>query len=72
SGQINLSNSTCVATSDCFRDQLELNETSDDQYFSFTSCATPTVHDITPDYGTTHDIIRISGSGFSSVNCANE
>ncbi|RXN34425.1 fibrocystin-L isoform X1 [Labeo rohita] len=72
SGQINSSNSTCVATSHCFRDQLELNETSDNQYFSFTSCATPTVYDITPDYGTTHDIIRISGSGFSSINCANE
>ncbi|KAI2652983.1 Fibrocystin-L [Labeo rohita] len=43
SGQINSSNSTCVATSHCFRDQLELNETSDNQYFSFTSCATPTV-----------------------------
>jgi len=59
----------CVATSDCFREQLEFNETSDSLYFSFTSCASPTVYHITPDHGTTHDIIRINGSGF---NCANE
>ncbi len=59
----------CVATSDCFREQLEFNETSDSLYFSFTSCASPIVYHITPDRGTTHDIIRINGSGF---NCANE
>ncbi|KAK2887447.1 hypothetical protein Q8A67_015675 [Cirrhinus molitorella] len=72
SGQINSSDSTCVATSDCLQDKLELNETSDGLFFSFTSCASPIVYNITPDHGTTHDIIRISGSGFSSINCANE
>uniref|UniRef100_A0A673FZ74 Fibrocystin-L-like n=1 Tax=Sinocyclocheilus rhinocerous TaxID=307959 RepID=A0A673FZ74_9TELE len=71
-GKMNSSNSTCVATSDCFRDQLEFNETSDSLYFSFTSCASPTVYHIKPDHGTTHDIIKINGSGFSSINCANE
>ncbi|XP_026145815.1 PKHD1 like 1, tandem duplicate 1 isoform X2 [Carassius auratus] len=72
SPQMNSSDSDCVATSDCFQGQLEFNETSDSLYFSFTSCATPTVSHITPDHGTTHDIISISGSGFSSINCANE
>uniref|UniRef100_A0A8C1B8X1 PKHD1 like 1, tandem duplicate 2 n=1 Tax=Cyprinus carpio carpio TaxID=630221 RepID=A0A8C1B8X1_CYPCA len=72
SQQINSSNSACVATSDCSREQLNFNETSDNLYFSFTSCASPTVYHITPDHGTTHDIIRINGSGFSSINCANK
>ncbi|XP_051729222.1 fibrocystin-L-like [Ctenopharyngodon idella] len=71
-GQMNSSDSECVATLDCFQDQLEFNDTSDGHYFSFTSCATPTVYHITPDHGTTHDIINISGSGFSNINCANE
>ncbi|XP_016299954.1 fibrocystin-L-like [Sinocyclocheilus anshuiensis] len=71
-GKMNSSDSTCVATSACFRDQLEFNETSDSLYFSFTSCASPTVYHIKPDHGTTHDIIKINGSGFSSINCANE
>nr|XP_055075128.1 fibrocystin-L-like [Misgurnus anguillicaudatus] len=66
---INSSDSECVATSDCVRDQLE---TSDGLYFSFTSCASPTVEKITPDHGTTHDIINILGSGFSNTSCANE
>nr|XP_055075552.1 fibrocystin-L-like [Misgurnus anguillicaudatus] len=66
---INSSDSECVATSDCVRDQLE---TSDGLTFSFTSCASPTVEKITPDHGTTHDIINILGSGFSNTACANE
>ncbi|KAK9957826.1 hypothetical protein ABG768_012036 [Culter alburnus] len=70
SGKMN--SSECVATSDCFQDQLEFNDTSDGHYFSFTSCASPTVYNITPDHGTTHDFITISGSGFSNINCANE
>jgi len=61
-----------MTTLDCFQDQLELNETSDSHYFSFISCASPTVYHITPDHGTTHDIININGSGFSNINCANE
>nr|XP_055075555.1 fibrocystin-L-like [Misgurnus anguillicaudatus] len=69
SGQMNSSESECVATSDCLQDQLE---TSDGLYFSFTSCASPTVEKITPDHGTTHDIINILGSGFSNTACANE
>ncbi|XP_073714530.1 fibrocystin-L [Misgurnus anguillicaudatus] len=66
---INSSDSECVATSDCVRDQLE---TSGGLFFSFTSCASPTVEKITPDHGTTHDIINILGSGFSNTSCANE
>ncbi|XP_065144791.1 fibrocystin-L-like [Paramisgurnus dabryanus] len=69
SRQINSSDSECVATSDCVQDQLQ---TSDGLTFSFTSCASPTVEKITPDHGTTHDIINILGSGFSSTSCANE
>ncbi|TRY58762.1 hypothetical protein DNTS_034592, partial [Danionella cerebrum] len=42
------------------------------RFFTFTSCASPVVLQITPDHGTTHDIIRINGSGFSSSNYANE
>ncbi|XP_056106662.1 fibrocystin-L-like [Rhinichthys klamathensis goyatoka] len=71
-GQMNSSDSECMTTLNCFQDQLELNETSDGHYFSFTSCASPTVYQITPDHGTTHDIININGSGFSNINCANE
>ncbi|NP_001123871.1 PKHD1 like 1, tandem duplicate 2 isoform 1 precursor [Danio rerio] len=71
-GQINSSEPECVATSDCFQDQQEFNDTSDGLYFTFTSCATPTVYDITPGHGTTHDIINIRGSGFSNITCANE
>nr|XP_055075127.1 fibrocystin-L-like [Misgurnus anguillicaudatus] len=69
SRQINSSDSECLATSDCVQDQLQ---TSDGLYFSFTSCASPTVEKITPDHGTTHDIINILGSGFSNTACANE
>ncbi|XP_051729532.1 LOW QUALITY PROTEIN: fibrocystin-L-like [Ctenopharyngodon idella] len=72
SGKMNSSHSECVATSNCFQDRLEFNDTSGGHYFSFTSCATPTVYHITPDHGTTHDIININGSGFSNINCANE
>ncbi|XP_043073568.1 PKHD1 like 1, tandem duplicate 1 [Puntigrus tetrazona] len=71
SQQINSSDSACVANSDCFQEQLEFNVISD-SFYHFTSCASPTVNNITPDYGTTHDVIRINGSGFSSINCANE
>nr|XP_055075131.1 fibrocystin-L-like [Misgurnus anguillicaudatus] len=67
--QVNSSDSECVATSDCVQDQVG---TSDGLYFSFTSCASPTVEKITPDHGTTHDIINILGSGFSNTSCANE
>ncbi|NP_001305057.1 PKHD1 like 1, tandem duplicate 1 isoform X1 [Danio rerio] len=71
-GQINSSDTDCMATSNCPQDQLIFNDTSDGLYFSFTSCATPTVYDITPGYGTTHDIINIRGSAFSNITCANE
>ncbi|XP_073714529.1 fibrocystin-L [Misgurnus anguillicaudatus] len=67
--QVSLSQSECEATTDCVQDQLK---TSDGLYFSFTSCASPTVEKITPDHGTTHDIINILGSGFSNTACANE
>ncbi|CAM4636768.1 unnamed protein product [Leuciscus chuanchicus] len=70
SGQMN--SSECMATLECFQHQLELNDTSDGHYFSFISCASPTVYHITPDHGTTHDIININGSGFSNITCANE
>ncbi|XP_057211103.1 fibrocystin-L-like [Triplophysa rosa] len=72
SRQMNSSESEYVVISDCVRDQLEQNGTSDGLYFSFTSCASPTVNNITPNHATTNDIITIQGSGFSSISCANE
>ncbi|KAA0710209.1 Fibrocystin-L Polycystic kidney and hepatic disease 1-like protein 1 [Triplophysa tibetana] len=72
SRQMNSSESECVAISDCVRDQQELNGTSNGLYFSFTSCSSPTVENITPNHGTSHDIITIQGSGFSNIACANE
>ncbi|KAI7798962.1 putative fibrocystin-L [Triplophysa rosa] len=72
SRQMNSSESECVVISDCVRDQLKKNGTSDGLYFSFTSCASPTIKNITPNHATTNDIITIQGSGFSSISCANE
>ncbi|XP_051526679.1 fibrocystin-L-like [Myxocyprinus asiaticus] len=70
SRQTNSSASDCVGTSDCFQDQF--NQTSGNLYFNFISCASPIVKSITPDRGTTHDIIHIQGSAFSSISCANK
>ncbi|KAI7798957.1 putative fibrocystin-L, partial [Triplophysa rosa] len=62
--------SQCVATPDC---QMGVSyDPSTGRYFTFISCATPTVNNITPHHGTTHDIITIQGSRFSSISCANE
>ncbi|XP_056597030.1 fibrocystin-L-like [Triplophysa dalaica] len=72
SRQMNSSESACSATFNCVRNQLVFNDSSDGLYFTFASCASPIVDDISPEHGTTHSIISIQGSGFSSISCANE
>ncbi|KAA0710212.1 Fibrocystin-L Polycystic kidney and hepatic disease 1-like protein 1 [Triplophysa tibetana] len=72
SRQMNSSESACLATFNCVRNQLVFNDSSDGLFFTFASCASPIVDDISPDHGTTHSIISIQGSGFSNISCANE
>ncbi|KAM4540003.1 PKHD1 like 1, tandem duplicate 1 [Odontesthes bonariensis] len=57
----------CVAAPRC-----QQNITSDGLSFSTSSCSTPTVHSISPNQGSYHQVIRIRGRGFSSIACANE
>ena len=40
--------------------------------YAFWSCLTPTVSDISPNSGTTSDVITITGTGFSTTLCQNE
>ena len=40
--------------------------------YLFWSCLTPTVSDISPNSGTTSDVITITGTGFSTTLCHNE
>ncbi|XP_061597205.1 fibrocystin-L-like isoform X1 [Cololabis saira] len=58
----------CVTFPEC----PPTNQTSDGVSFSATACATPTVHSISPNQGSYHQVIRIRGRGFSNVTCANE
>ncbi|XP_040908783.1 LOW QUALITY PROTEIN: PKHD1 like 1, tandem duplicate 1 [Toxotes jaculatrix] len=58
----------CVATPQC----EQTNETSDGLSFSSSSCSTPTVHSISPNQGSYHQVIHIQGKGFSDTACANE
>lgn len=48
------------------------NQTADALSFSFSACSTPTVHSITPNQGSYHQLIHIQGRGFSEITCANE
>ncbi|XP_068094022.1 fibrocystin-L-like isoform X1 [Hyperolius riggenbachi] len=41
-------------------------------WFSFSSCYSPSITNITPTYGTIHDAITITGAGFSNITCANQ
>ncbi|KAI3358131.1 hypothetical protein L3Q82_003134 [Scortum barcoo] len=58
----------CVSSPQC----QQTNETSDGLSFSVSACSTPTVHSISPNQGSYHQIIHIEGSGFSDIACANE
>nr|XP_046273956.1 PKHD1 like 1, tandem duplicate 1 [Scatophagus argus] len=58
----------CVASSPC----QQTNETSDGLTFSTAACTTPTVHSISPNQGSYHQVIHIQGTGFSDTACAIE
>uniref|UniRef100_A0A8D0AJK6 PKHD1 like 1 n=1 Tax=Sander lucioperca TaxID=283035 RepID=A0A8D0AJK6_SANLU len=58
----------CVTSPQC----PQTNETSDGLSFSVLACSTPTVHSISPNQGSYHQIIHIQGNGFSDTACANE
>uniref|UniRef100_A0A8C4EZ61 PKHD1 like 1, tandem duplicate 2 n=1 Tax=Dicentrarchus labrax TaxID=13489 RepID=A0A8C4EZ61_DICLA len=62
------STAQCVASSQC----QQTNETSDGLSFSASACSTPTVHSISPNQGSYHQVIHIQGSAFSDIACANE
>ncbi|KAM3858592.1 fibrocystin-L-like [Diretmus argenteus] len=59
----------CVSSPRCSH---MANETSDGVSFSFSACATPMVNSISPNQGSTHQVIHIQGTGFSDTACANE
>ncbi|KAF7655004.1 hypothetical protein LDENG_00062160 [Lucifuga dentata] len=59
------STAQCVSSTQC-------NATSEGLSFSFFACSTPTVHSISPNKGSYHQIIHIQGQGFSDTACANE
>ncbi|KAJ8389419.1 hypothetical protein AAFF_G00119570 [Aldrovandia affinis] len=62
----------CVSSvPDCSQD-TGLAQPADGFSFSFSECLSPAVHRIRPESGTTHDIIRIEGMGFSNTSCAIE
>ncbi|XP_035847175.1 fibrocystin-L-like [Sander lucioperca] len=58
----------CITSPQC----PQTNETSDGLSFSVLACSTPTVHSISPNQGSYHQIIHIQGNGFSDTACANE
>uniref|UniRef100_A0A667X934 PKHD1 like 1, tandem duplicate 2 n=1 Tax=Myripristis murdjan TaxID=586833 RepID=A0A667X934_9TELE len=59
----------CVSSLQCSH---RSNQTSGSVSFSFSACATPMVHSISPSQGTAHQVIHIQGTGFSDTACANE
>ncbi|KAK9526506.1 hypothetical protein VZT92_015203 [Zoarces viviparus] len=58
----------CVASPQC----PETNVTSGGISFSASACSTPTVHSISPNQGSYHQVIHIEGTAFSDTACANE
>uniref|UniRef100_UPI0037E8D1AF fibrocystin-L-like n=1 Tax=Semicossyphus pulcher TaxID=241346 RepID=UPI0037E8D1AF len=58
----------CVASTKC---QTASNSSSGFS-FSSTACSTPTVHSISPNQGSYHQVIHVKGQGFSDTACANE
>ncbi|KAM8966821.1 LOW QUALITY PROTEIN: fibrocystin-L [Pelodytes ibericus] len=41
-------------------------------WFGFSNCYSPTITRINPSSGTIHDLITINGTGFSTIECANQ
>ncbi|XP_040289774.1 fibrocystin-L-like [Bufo bufo] len=41
-------------------------------WFGFSDCYSPVITSITPNFGTIHDAITITGTGFSNLTCANQ
>ncbi|XP_035537797.1 PKHD1 like 1, tandem duplicate 1 [Morone saxatilis] len=68
SSRVSRATAQCVASSQC----QQTNETSDGLSFSASACSTPTVHSISPNQGSYHQVIHIQGSAFSDIACANE
>uniref|UniRef100_A0A8C2XFR8 PKHD1 like 1, tandem duplicate 2 n=1 Tax=Cyclopterus lumpus TaxID=8103 RepID=A0A8C2XFR8_CYCLU len=58
----------CVASPLC----PQTNVTSGGLSFSASACSTPTVHSISPNQGSYHQVIHIEGTAFSDTACANE
>ncbi|XP_033493349.2 PKHD1 like 1, tandem duplicate 1 [Epinephelus lanceolatus] len=57
----------CVASPQCPQ-----TNTSNSLSFSASTCSTPTVHSISPNQGSYHQLIHIQGNSFSDITCANE
>ncbi|XP_075907773.1 fibrocystin-L-like [Nelusetta ayraudi] len=66
SRRVSRSVSQCVASPQCSPSNQK------DFVFVSSACSTPTVHSISPNQGTYHQVIHIQGSGFSATSCANE
>uniref|UniRef100_A0AAQ5X4Y6 Polycystic kidney and hepatic disease 1 (autosomal recessive)-like 1 n=1 Tax=Amphiprion ocellaris TaxID=80972 RepID=A0AAQ5X4Y6_AMPOC len=58
----------CVASPQC----QQTNQTSNGFSYSSLACSTPTVHSISPNQGSYHQVIHLQGMGFSNITCANE
>ncbi|XP_059206673.1 fibrocystin-L-like isoform X1 [Centropristis striata] len=58
----------CVASPLC----PQTNNTSSSLSFSALACSTPTVHSISPNQGSYHQVIHIQGQGFGNSTCAIE
>ncbi|KAM9839131.1 PKHD1 like 1, tandem duplicate 1 [Aulostomus maculatus] len=68
SRRVSRSSHECVASPQC----QQANETLAGLTFITSACSTPTVHSISPNQGSYHQLIHIQGSGFSNTSCANE
>lgn len=66
--RVSRATSECVALPQC----LQSNGSSDPLSFIASTCSTPTVHNISPNQGSYHQIIHIQGSGFGDTTCAVE
>ncbi|XP_072303332.1 fibrocystin-L-like [Eucyclogobius newberryi] len=60
------SSQDCVASPLC----PETNQSSSGVSFTAAPCSTPTVQSISPNQGTYHQAIHVTGNGFGNVSCA--
>uniref|UniRef100_H3CIT5 PKHD1 like 1, tandem duplicate 1 n=1 Tax=Tetraodon nigroviridis TaxID=99883 RepID=H3CIT5_TETNG len=68
SHRVSRATSGCVALPQC----LQSNSISDPFSFTASTCSTPTVHAISPNQGSYHQILHIQGNGFGNTTCAIE